>query len=278
MVLKNQDSGSAGKRQHLCDQTSFLNRSVPVDAKSSHQVTCPTRQSRLGKMEGLLYPAGGSCSHCLQTHFTPPSPGDLSWLFYLPELSSTLAALRPSSATILLSPSSLPYRPCSFPIHFPASTKLNFAHLTLSDLDCFSQSHLCPAGVLSFYTRFALIQTSLPHVQLLTAKIGSYSTAFSKQQSGCPPGCLQDRYLREKLRKGRLGTGSGFLSFKKSCREQQLLSLCSGSPQTLLMGRQLGASVENFERTVREIKIKSVTCMVYLFSKMEIKVLIKHFV
>lgn len=43
------------------------------------------------------------------------------------------------------------------------------------------------------------------------------------------------------------------------------------------MGRELGASVENFERTVREIKIKSVTCMVHLFSKMEIKVLIKHF-
>lgn len=134
MVLKNQDSGSAGKRQHLCDQTSFLHRSVPVDDKSSHQVTYPMLPSPLGKMEGLLYPTGGSCSHCLQTHFTPPSPCDLSWLFYLSELSSTLAALRPSSATTLLSPSSLSYRPRSFPIHFPASTKLNFAHPTLSDL------------------------------------------------------------------------------------------------------------------------------------------------
>lgn len=43
------------------------------------------------------------------------------------------------------------------------------------------------------------------------------------------------------------------------------------------MGRELEASVEKFERTVREIKSKSVICMVYLFSKMEIKVLIEHF-
>lgn len=43
------------------------------------------------------------------------------------------------------------------------------------------------------------------------------------------------------------------------------------------MGRELGASIENFETIVREIKSNSVICMVYLFSKMEIKVLIEHF-
>lgn len=46
----------------------------------------------------------------------------------------------------------------------------------------------------------------------------------------------------------------------------------------LLMGRDLGASIEKFERIVREIKSKSMICMVYLFSRMEIKVLIEHFV
>lgn len=104
--------------------------------------------------------------------------------------------------------------PSPFPIHFPASTMPNFAHPILSNLGCFTQSHLCPVRVFSFYTRFALIQTSLQHVQLLTAKISSYSTDLSNQQSGCPPGCLQERYLREKAREGRPGTGSRFFSFK----------------------------------------------------------------
>lgn len=45
----------------------------------------------------------------------------------------------------------------------------------------------------------------------------------------------------------------------------------------LLMGRELGASIEKFERIVREIKSKPVICRVYLFSRMEIKVLIEHF-
>jgi len=35
--------------------------------------------------------------------------------------------------------------------------------------------------MLFFYTRFALTQTSLQHVQLLTAKISSYSTDLSNQ-------------------------------------------------------------------------------------------------
>lgn len=43
------------------------------------------------------------------------------------------------------------------------------------------------------------------------------------------------------------------------------------------MGRELRTSIEKFERTVREIKSKPVICMGYLFSKMEIKLLIEHF-
>lgn len=43
------------------------------------------------------------------------------------------------------------------------------------------------------------------------------------------------------------------------------------------MGRELGAFIEKFERIVKEIKSKSVICMEYLFSRVEIKVLIEHF-
>lgn len=43
------------------------------------------------------------------------------------------------------------------------------------------------------------------------------------------------------------------------------------------MGREMGASVEKFVRIVREIRSKSVICVVYLFSRMEIKVLIEDF-
>lgn len=54
---------------------------------SPSHLACLILQSPLRKMERLLYLTGRSCSHILQTHFTPPSPWEPSWLFS-PLLSS----------------------------------------------------------------------------------------------------------------------------------------------------------------------------------------------
>lgn len=157
-------------------------------------------------------------------YFTPQAPGSTLGS------SSCCIHLHSGSALSSCCPPSLPLPPnptCSppalypsdlspFPIHFLASINSRFAYPTLSNLGCFIWSHLCPERMLSFFTRFALIQISLLHIQFLTAKISSYNIDLSNQQSGCPPGCLQERYSRGSWGKEGLAEDLGFSPLYKA--------------------------------------------------------------